>query len=316
MSHELYKKHRPARFKDVIGQPEAVGVLSKAFANGGCPHTLLFTGPSGCGKTTLARIVKDKLACGDYDFCELNAASSRGIDTVRDIENAVRLRPLSGPVRVWIIDECHQLMDQAQQAFLKLLEDTPDHVYFLLATTDPQKLLKTIRTRATEIACKPVAAVELERLVKDVAAKEDKEVTNDVVTKIVQCADGSARKALVLLGAVIDLDDEDAQLAYLKNSDDEDVPGFELVKALMPFKGPPRWADVAKVLNKLSDEEPEGLRQLLLACARKAILGDHPGRAALAYQVVQEFRDPMYGGKAACQAILAAGCWAVAAPRK
>ena len=99
---ELYKKHRPASFDNVIGQDEAVRSLSEFVKNNKIPHAILFTGPSGVGKTTLARILKDHLGCGDPDFQEINTADFRGIDTVREIRQRMGLAPMFGKSRVWL----------------------------------------------------------------------------------------------------------------------------------------------------------------------------------------------------------------------
>jgi len=98
------------------------------------PHALLFTGSSGCGKTTMGRIVANHLGCADIDFREIDAGGERGIDAVREIRIQARLRPIGGPVRVWLLDEAHSYLGPAQNALLKILEDTPPHVYFILCT--------------------------------------------------------------------------------------------------------------------------------------------------------------------------------------
>jgi len=124
-SRELYIEYRPTSFKAVKGQPEVVKVLQNFVTKQRVPHAILFSGPSGCGKTTLARILRHKLACGDHDFFEVNAAEKRGIDFIRELQRVSRLRPVDGKCKVWIIDECHNLTKEAQHAFLKLLEDAP-----------------------------------------------------------------------------------------------------------------------------------------------------------------------------------------------
>ena len=158
MSKELYKKHRPKNLKRVFGQSVAIGTLKPLIEAKQVPHSLLLTGPSGCGKTTLARILVKELKCAKADFMEVNCADFRGIDTVRDIRTRMMQAPIGGDCRVWLIDEAHMLTSAAQTAFLKMLEDTPDHIYFFLATTHPQKLLKTIKTRCTEIKLKEMTA--------------------------------------------------------------------------------------------------------------------------------------------------------------
>ena len=121
-------------------------------------NPILFTGPSGTSKTTLARIYKNHIGCSDMDFVELNAANFKGIDTVRDIIRDMNLSPMKGPVRMWLIDECHKMTNDAQNAFLKSLEDVPSHVRFCLATTDSSKLLKTLVSRCHKVQTKLLTA--------------------------------------------------------------------------------------------------------------------------------------------------------------
>jgi DNA polymerase III subunit gamma/tau len=213
---ELYKKYRPKEFRDVIGQGSAVKVLEAKLKSNNLPHTLLFAGPSGCGKTTLARIVCRKLKCSKHDFKELNSADFRGIDMVRNIRININKAPIGGDCRVWLIDECHKLTTDAQNAFLKMLEDTPDHVYFMLATTEPQKLLPTIRTRSTEIAVKNLTRKSLQKLILFVSASALIGIDTEVLEKIIECSDGSARKALVLLDQIAELKSEEDMIEAIK----------------------------------------------------------------------------------------------------
>lgn len=260
MSDELYKKYRPQSFKDVLGQEDAIRMLTEMGRKGAIPHTILFTGESGTGKTTLARILKDKLKCGDADFCEMNAADDKGIDIIRELRSRAGLAPIQGPCRIWLIDECANLTPQAQEAFLKLLEDTPKHVYFFLATTDPQKLKKTIITRSTEIRTKPLKPAVLKQLVLDVVAKEGKTIEPDVADKIAEIAEGSARKALVLLHQVIDMGDEADKLDALQKVDAKRA-AVEIAKALM--NPSTRWPAVAAIIKGV-EEDPESIRRMVL----------------------------------------------------
>ena len=292
MSDELYKKHRPTRFQDVLGQEEAVSMLIEMGRKGSIPHTILFTGDSGTGKTTLARILKDKLKCGDADFCEMNAADDKGIDMARDLKQRSGLSPIQGPCRIWLIDECANLTSQAQECLLKLLEDTPKHVYYFLCTTDPQKLKKTIITRSTEIRTKPLKPSVLKKLVLDVVAKEGKQIESDVADKIADIAEGSARKALVLLHQVIDLGSEEAKLESLQKSDLKRV-GIDIARALI--KGA-KWPEVAALL-KTVDEEPETIRRIILGYVTTcAIAKPNPVREVM---LIEAFMEPYYAsGKA------------------
>ena len=197
---ELYLKYRPQRLGDVFGQDAALNVI-KAL-KGRIPSAVLLTGPSGCGKTTIGRILATKLKCTGGDFLEINAAKERGIDMVRDMSMRIGLAPMRSPCRVWLIDEAHALTKDAQSALLKMLEDTPSHAYIFLATTDPQKLTNTIRTRCTEIKCKAINGETMTKLLESVVKAESTEVEEDVLDAIVESADGSARKALVIAARI------------------------------------------------------------------------------------------------------------------
>lgn len=300
---ELYKKYRPQELDDVYGQDAAVKSLKEMVKRGEFPHTILFTGGSGCGKTTLARILRKKLNCADNDYIELDAAQFRGIDTVRDIRGRMQLAPIGGTCRVYLLDEVHQLTGAAADGLLKMLEDTPPHVYFFLCTTNPEKLKKTIKTRCTHVVVKPLTKVTSGKLLDNVLKKEKKTLSNEVRDKIIEVADGSARKLLVLLHSVIGLDDEDDQLECVGNSEVE-VEAINLCRVL--FNPRAKFPDVANVLRDLK-QDPEEVRWRVLAFARSALLkgGRSVGRA---YAVLVAFRDNFYDSK---HAGLAAACFEV-----
>lgn len=303
MSHELYKKHRPKAFKTVVGQPEAVKVLQEMVANNRVPHTLCFTGDSGCGKTTLARIVADKLECGKDDLVEVNCADFNGIEMVRDIRARMNLMPIRGKVRVWIIDEAHQLTSAAQNAFLKILEDTPTHVYFMLATTDPQKLLPTIRTRCTEVKVKSLSPAAARTLVQSTLQKENVKMSDDVVDKLVEHAEGSARKVLVLLNQVIGLETDDERIEAIQSSDHK-AKAVELARLLLNHRV--QWVECAKVLKGL-EEDPESLRRMVLGYCN-AVMINSPKMAPRCFLVIDCFsRNFFDSGKAG----LSAACYDV-----
>lgn len=284
---ELHLEERPTTLKQVVGQPEAIAQLAGlAKSESGIPHCLLFIGPSGCGKTTLARIVRHKLGCADADFCEVNAAENRGIDMVRGIQARINQAPMAGKCRVWLIDECHQLTADAQGAFLKLLEEPPAHSYIMLATTDPQKLRKAIQTRATTIKVRDLTERELGKLVQDKAEDNGLELDSKVVGKIAEVAEGSARKALVLLGQVAGIGKVDQQLAVLENADAK-AACIELCRALIAGKD---WGTVSKILLAL-DEEPETVRRMVLGYFNSVALkaGGGGAKAARAIGVMEAF---------------------------
>lgn len=278
---ELYRKHRPRAFKHVIGQDDAVRTLQTMVQANRVPHALLFTGPSGVAKTTLARIIARKLDCHESCLAEVNAADFRGIDMVRDIRTRMSLSPINGKVRVWIIDEAHKLSNDAQNALLKMLEDTPKHVFFMLATTEPGKLLKTIITRCTEIRLRELSEAALKQLVNDIAQKEGMKLSEEVVDKIVECSFGSGRMALVLLNKLIGCE-EDQMLDTIEKGV-ANKAAIDLCRVLL--KGA-QWKEVAALIKTI-EEEPETVRRIVLAYMTNVLLGSGSPRAKFLIQCFQ-----------------------------
>lgn len=306
MTEEIYKRYRPLRWSDVKGQPEACKFLEAKVKAGTVPHAILLTGPSGTGKTTLARILRTELKCGEADFTEINAADFRGIDMVREIRTRMGLAPMFGKCRIWLIDEAHALSKDAQSALLKMLEDTPKHVYFMLATTDPGKLLKTITNRCTEVGCKALKSGTMTELIKDVASKEKVKLSKDVIERLVEVADGSARKALVITDHILALDDEDEQLNTIADSDSK-RQAIELCRALLN----PRcaWADVVPILKGTEGEDVESLRHMVLGYATACMGSGNKGIHARSYLILTAFRDNFFDSKrsglyAACYEVI------------
>lgn len=287
---ELYRKFRPRRFRDVVGQKEAVASLLAMLKEDRLPHCLLLSGPSGTGKTTIARILQNKLGCGREDFFEINAADSRGIDTVREVHQHMSLASWNGGCRIWYFDEAHKLTGDAQTALLKTLEDTPGHVRFFLASTDPQKLLTTIRTRCTEIKLQPLSGRDIQALVHSVWQKESgREVLpDDVIAAISEAAVGSARKALVLLHQVISLATAEEQLAAV-SKEDVKKQSIDLCRALLDLKS--KWDDIRKVIEQL-EGEPEEIRRAVLGYASATLL--RGGKQDRAYLVLTCFENHWY----------------------
>ena len=306
---EFYKKHRPTTIKAFFGNRDTKSMLGGWVRAKKVPHCLLFQGPSGCGKTTLARILRTKLDCGDADFKELNAAGkARGIDEVKSMESQMNMSPISGSVRVYLIDECHKMTTDAQNAILKMLEDTPRHVYFMLATTDPQKLIPTIRTRASAVSVGALTPQEMTKLLNKVAMAEDVDLTEDVVDALVAASDGSARKGLVLLNQIAYID-EDKRLDAIEKSD-EKAEAIQLCRLLMNPRT--KWPAVSKLLKALNDIEPESFRYMMLGYATSVCLGGGK-MASRAFVILDQFSSNYYDSK---KAGLVADCWEVVHGRK
>jgi len=300
---ELYKRHRPKELADVCGQKPAVRALEKFFETNRVPHTILITGPSGTGKTTLARIIARKLKCKGADLVELNSADDRGIDVVRTIRRRMHAAPMVSKCRMWLIDEAHGLTGEAQTALLKLLEDTPEHVYFILLTTHPAKIIPTIRTRSTHLQLELLPPGEMTTLISAVCETEKIPLRPDVQAKLIESAGGSPRQALVSLDMIRD-NAPDEQLRMLSDPSTEAF-AYKLVQALC--RQGARWGDVKGMLDKIEDD-PETIRWSVLGYASTMAVRGEGATAARAVNIIQSFRDNFYDSK---RAGLIAACWEV-----
>lgn len=300
---ELYKKYRPQKLEDVIGQNKVVAVLQGFIKKHSVPHSLLFTGPSGCGKTTLARIIANVMGCHSADLKEVNASEKRGIDYIRELEKESRMAPALGKCRVWIVDEAHGLTNEAQNSFLKLLEDTPKRAFFFLASTHPEKLLPTVKTRCSELKVSGLSEKDVTLLLNNVATAEGFDLDKEVAAKIVELSAGSARKALVLLESILEITETEDQLQTLVKSESVEE-SIQLARALM--NPSVKWADVAKLLQEIKDD-PEGTRRMILGYATTIMLrGGKP--APRAFVLIDAFaRNYFDSGRAG----LVASCYEV-----
>lgn len=293
MSQEWHNKHRPAVIEDVVGQEAAVKILGPKLEDPATfPHLTLLTGPSGCGKTTIAKIIKTRLGCSDQDFKHYGTADTRGIETVRLIEKHARLVPMRGPVKIWVMDEFHLMTNEAQNSLLLLFESPPRHAYFVLCTTNAAKVLPTIRNRATEVKLGAITDASLAGMLKKVTRKEGVKLPPAVLDKVVDLAQGSARKALVLLEQAAGAGGEDDMLACLEKADTTRA-AFDIVKALLWQKT--KWSEIREILAGV-DDDPEQVRRLILACATKEMLKDgaRESTVARAARIITYFRDAWY----------------------
>ena len=199
----LYRKYRPQDFSEVRDQDHIVKVLEGAIKKGELPHALLFSGTRGTGKTTLARIFAKAIGTSSVDLYEIDAASNRGIDDIRELKEAVHTLPYESKYKVYIVDEVHMLTKEAFNALLKTLEEPPTHVIFILATTEEEKLLDTILSRCQVFRFRSPSRAVLAELVTEVAKKEGFSLPIDAADLIAISADGSFRDALGVTQKVI-----------------------------------------------------------------------------------------------------------------
>ena len=226
MSLALYRKYRPSVFADVIGQEHVTVPLSNALSSGKTHHAYLFSGPRGCGKTSSARIMARSLNCakgptpnpcgecqsckdlvangpGSIDVIELDAATHGLVDDARDLRDKAFFAPVNSKYKIYIIDEAHQLGPGAANALLKVVEEPPPHVIFIFATTEPEKLISTIRSRTHHYPFRLVPPGILTAHLEKICKAEGVEVAKGVLPLVVRASGGSVRDALSVLGQLL-----------------------------------------------------------------------------------------------------------------
>ena len=200
MQEALYRKYRPSSLEELVGQSDAVKLISEQIKNSNLSHAYLFSGPRGVGKTSLARIIATTIGCDPvFDITEIDAASHNKVDDVRELNDSVNFIASSpGKKRVFILDEVHMLSNAASNAFLKTLEEPPEHVIFILATTEPERVIETIRSRTTQIAFKRIKNADIISSLEKISKAEKIKLSEDILDYIANQSEGSLRDAINL----------------------------------------------------------------------------------------------------------------------
>jgi DNA polymerase III subunit gamma/tau len=282
MSYQvLARKWRPQVFEDVVGQGHITRTLQNAIASGRLAHAFLFSGPRGVGKTTTARILAKALnceqgstptPCGKCDSCvetaagtavdviEIDGASNRGIEHIRELREAVKYAPVGGKYKVYVIDEVHMLTNEAFNALLKTLEEPPPHVIFIFATTEPQKIPATILSRCQRYGFKRVALHEIIERLRTIASAESITISDSGLAMIARAAEGSMRDSQSLLDQAVsysglEIKDEDLQATL----------GSVAQAALLQFAAGLLGRDAAGLLGHINTllEQGQDMRQFL-----------------------------------------------------
>src|SRR5215831_6017140 len=227
MSYQvLARKYRPQRFSEVIGQEHVTRTLRNAIEQGRLAHGYIFSGHRGIGKTTVARILAMALNCrsaekpvaepcgkcescveirssSSVDVIEIDAATNRGIDEIRELRDAARYRPARDRYKIYILDEAHQITDAAFNALLKTLEEPPEHIVFMMATTQPEDIPQTVRSRCQHFSFHAVKLVDILGQLRAIADKEELDADDAALSLLAEAGDGSMRDALSIMDQAI-----------------------------------------------------------------------------------------------------------------
>jgi len=310
----LYQTVRPKNLDEIVGNDIVISSFRR-FTK--CTpeersHAFLLSGPSGCGKTTLARAVAAEIGCTDMGLIELNAANTRGIDTIREVDREAFIRPLTGTSKVYIFDESHQLTVQAQQALLKIIEDNPLHTYFFFCTTEPQNLIKTIQNRCDKYEMSPLKDEEIVVVLKFALEKIKQKKDEEILKAIAYACNGSPREALVLLERILFVENEEEILDLLTKTTENNPSIWDVVRILSmsPEKRRKKWK---YIINKFKavEGDSETIRRALLSHLMNRLIDAEDEEEAIDYtRLLKLFsQSTYYGGKNQLGSLIVQACF-------
>ncbi len=290
---ELHLKYRPKSFEDFLGnealKESVLSVLDRT-------RTFLFYGPRGCGKTTLALLLGIQLGIDPFDTNEIDAADDTGVDAARAIKTAAQYLPMNGKYKIYIIDEVHRLTGNAFDSLLKTLEAPPEHCYFVLCTTELQKVPATIKSRAKCYEVRTLTEKEQNYLIRWICHEEGFKISAGVKQSIIESCDGVPREIIVAMDIVRDVKDEQMAISLIHASVHRETK--ELCQALLNQAD---WPQIAALLKELKDE-PERIRMAILGYMNAVLLNSTKVKnpvADMAAMIIEQFSQTfIYNGKA------------------
>ncbi len=269
MGKALYRTYRSRSLDDIVGQDHVTNVLRRAIATDRVAHAYLFTGPRGVGKTSIARIVAHEINGLPYtdesnylDIIEIDAASNNGVEDIRELREKVQLAPLSAKKKVYIIDEVHMLSKAAFNALLKTLEEPPEHVVFILATTDIEKLPDTIISRTQRHTFRRASNSDIIKNLKRIAKKESLRISNESLDLVAEHSDGSYRDSVSLLDQLASVVDANTEI---RAEDVEASLGLARATTITTLISHIEQNDFEKIIELLRTFEADGIQAPTIA---------------------------------------------------
>lgn len=286
----LADKYRPKTFKQVRGQEKLLSVLRRMLRKELKPQTYLLQGIRGCGKTTIARIMAKQLGAQGRDFKELNIADMTGIDTARQVIENVGYKPMESDCKVIVLNECHRATGNFQDAMLEKLEEPPENVYFILVTTEPHKLVDTIRSRCAlaKYYIKPLTRRSMKEVVEHVLSCEDADWDVRQVNRLIRVSEGVPREALKLLDGLIGLKGNRLSKALREIEVQTKELPVQLARALNNRQP---WSEIARILKELQEGDAEAIRRIVVKYMGKVLLDNPNNETAF---IVECFEDNFY----------------------
>lgn len=298
-------KYRPKSWDEMIGNEATIksikSVLSRETKD--IPHTVMFTGPHGTGKTSSARIFAKEVGCADMHVIEHDAGSDGGVSAARQIISSAQFCPMvekgEKALRAFIIDESHKITEAAGSAFLKTLEEPPPHTFFLLCTTDPSKMLKTLRSRGPVFEFQTVSEEAIVARLKEICGKEGIDLSDKILCKIAESSEGHVRDAIRTLDQVIDMEDEESIMQIVSAGVGGDVNAFEICKILANPRDTAKWGKIVPILEGVNGGW-EGLRISTLGYMTAIVKNpkSKPEMTDYAAAVASCFLEPLYSSDA------------------
>ena len=280
VSKALYRKYRSKTLDEVIGQRHITDILSRAISEGHISHAYLLSGPRGVGKTSVARILAHEINGLAYneddtnmDIIEIDAASNNGVEDVRDLREKVQIAPFSASKKIYIIDEVHMLSKAAFNALLKTLEEPPEHVIFILATTNAEKLPATIISRVQRYSFRPIGVDDAVKHLTIIAKKEDINITEDALRLIAERSDGSFRDSISLLDQLSNLVNTDKKNITVKLI--EDILGLAPSEVIDQLLNAVETRDINKLVGLLNRSFDDGISSTVLVAQLTANIREH-----------------------------------------